>query len=58
MELDISDYHTIVKKPMDFKTIHTKLTYSLYPKLKDFISDVNLTFDNCLLYNGKELMVS
>ena len=48
----------IVKKPMDFKTIHNKLKNNQYHKMKNFISDVTLTFDNCLLYNGKELMVS
>ena len=58
VKLGISDYVTIVKKPMDFKTIHNKLKNNQYHKMKNFISDVTLTFDNCLLYNGKELMVS
>ena len=38
---------------MDFGTIKTKLTYNAYDDEKDFYADMNLVFDNCILFNGK-----
>jgi hypothetical protein len=39
---------------MDFTTIKTKLSYNAYDSQHDFNSDMNLVFDNCILFNGIE----
>ena len=53
-ELDIPDYYQIVKKPMDFGTIKTKLKEHKYQRIEEFIEDMELVFYNCKLYNGVE----
>ena len=42
---------------MDFSTIKRKLASNLYTNFKQFNDDVNLTFDNCFLYNGPNTSV-
>ncbi|KAI5062291.1 hypothetical protein GOP47_0022830 [Adiantum capillus-veneris] len=50
--LEIPDYPTIVKHPMDLGTIMAKLNRKEYGDLPlNFIQDVRLTFDNAMLYN-------
>ena len=51
--LEIPDYFTIVKRPMDFGTIKTKLKESRYASLEAFCEDMTLVFDNCKLYNNE-----
>ena len=53
-ELRIPDYPTIVKNPIDFGTIRTKLKEHKYEKIEDFMDDMDLVFYNCRLYNGTE----
>lgn len=48
----IPDYNNIIKKPMDFGTIKKKLQFNLYSSPYEFKEDVDLVFNNCLLYNG------
>ncbi|CAD8089289.1 unnamed protein product [Paramecium sonneborni] len=50
----INDYYDIVKKPMDFGTVKQKLNTNQYKNCKEFYTDINLVFDNCILYNGSE----
>eukprot|EP00210_Caulerpa_lentillifera_P000708 g685.t1 len=47
------DYFTIIKHPMDFKTIGNKLraTKRKYQTPLDFRDDVRLVFKNCMMYN-------
>lgn len=52
MALNILDYPTIVKYPMDFGTIKKKLSFNGYDSELEFQGDMNLIFDNCILYNG------
>jgi bromodomain-containing protein 2 len=52
VELGILDYHDIVKHPMDFSTIKRKLNNNVYTNCKEFTEDMNLVFNNCILYNG------
>lgn len=53
-ELEIPDYFEVVKHPMDFGTIKNKLALNQYRGgLQEFIDDINLTFDNCIKYNGE-----
>ncbi|GMH03053.1 hypothetical protein Nepgr_004892 [Nepenthes gracilis] len=51
--LGLSDYHRIVKHPMDLGTIKLKLSRNMYRSPDDFAADVRLTFNNALLYNPK-----
>lgn len=53
IKLNIPHYPNIVKNPMDFSTIKTKLSYNAYDSQLDFNADMNLVFDNCILFNGK-----
>lgn len=49
--LNIPTYFQIVKKPMDFSTIQTKLDNNVYEKAKEFEEDVRLVFKNCYKFN-------
>jgi hypothetical protein len=57
-KLNIPDYKEIIKQPMDFGTIKTKLNTNQYLKFQDFLYDLNLVFENCLQYNGEHSQVS
>lgn len=48
------DYRDIVKRPMDLGTIKNKLSHSQYEHPKGFLEDMQLVFNNCYNYNGKE----
>ena len=49
--LGLTDYHTIIKKPMDLGTVKEKLESGQYRRAQDFASDVRLIFYNCYKYN-------
>jgi E1A/CREB-binding protein len=51
VELGLPDYFEIVKKPMDLGTIQKKVENGQYHAIDDFQTDVNLSFDNAMLYN-------
>lgn len=62
--LNIPDYPSIVKHPMDLSTIERKLNEGDYRSADEFEADIRLMFNNCYLYNppmtpvhkmGKEL---
>jgi Bromodomain len=46
------DYLKHISQPMDFRTIETKRSPS-YKSIKELQADLILTFQNCILYNGK-----
>jgi hypothetical protein len=51
----IPDYHQVIAKPIDFGTIRHKLETNQYKDgIQEFLYDVNLTFTNCLKYNGED----
>ncbi|CAL9767824.1 unnamed protein product, partial [Musa acuminata subsp. burmannicoides] len=50
-KLNIPDYCTVIKHPMDFGTISTKLSSDAYPSPQGFAADVRLTFTNAMTYN-------
>jgi len=50
--LNLSDYHLIVKKPMDLGTVKKKLENREYATPDEFATDARLVFNNCYLYNG------
>ena len=51
MALDIPDYLTIVKEPMDFGTIATQIENHVVQSKDDFAAAVRLVFDNAFKYN-------
>ena len=56
-QLKIPDYPTIVKHPMDFGTIKSRLKEQFYSNIVEFTRDIELTFYNCKLYNGEHTSV-
>uniref|UniRef100_A0A7N0T552 Uncharacterized protein n=1 Tax=Kalanchoe fedtschenkoi TaxID=63787 RepID=A0A7N0T552_KALFE len=51
VKLNLPDYFTIIKHPMDLGTIKKKLSSGLYPSPLEFFDDVRLTFSNAMTYN-------
>lgn len=51
VKLNIPDYFTIIKQPMDLGTIKSKLSSGSYPNPLEFAADVRLTFSNAMTYN-------
>ena len=56
-ELGLPDYFDIIKKPMDLGSIQKRLEKGEYHAIKDFQSDVNLSFDNAMSYNEQGSVV-
>ncbi|KAG6720185.1 hypothetical protein I3842_03G046500 [Carya illinoinensis] len=50
-KLNIPDYLTVIKHPMDLGTVKTKLASGVYLSPLDFRADVKLTFNNAMTYN-------
>ncbi|CAE6473133.1 unnamed protein product [Rhizoctonia solani] len=49
---DAPDYHLVIKHPMDLATMSKKVRTKQYRNKAEFISDLNLIWDNCLNYNA------
>lgn len=63
--LGLTDYHDVIKNPMDLGTIRKNLKHGLYdaPGAADlvtprFVQDVRLVFSNCRLYNERGSEIS
>ncbi|KAJ3472759.1 hypothetical protein NLG97_g10735 [Lecanicillium saksenae] len=50
--LNIPDYYSIIKKPMDLGKVSTMLSAGEFANLKDFDKHVRLVFENCYSFNG------
>ncbi|KAF6804543.1 hypothetical protein CSOJ01_10142 [Colletotrichum sojae] len=48
---DAPDYYTMIKQPMDLGTMTKKLKSLTYKSKAEFVTDLNLIWDNCLKYN-------
>ncbi|KAK1757286.1 bromodomain-containing protein [Echria macrotheca] len=48
---DAPDYYNFIKQPMDLGTMTKKLKSLTYKSKADFVTDLNLIWDNCLKYN-------
>jgi hypothetical protein len=57
IELGLPDYFEVVKRPMDLGTIKKRLENGCYHSLEAFQVDVNLTFENAMLYNPEGSVV-
>ncbi|XP_062371599.1 bromodomain testis-specific protein isoform X1 [Sardina pilchardus] len=51
IRLQLPDYYSIIKKPMDLNTIKKRLENNYYWKAMECIEDFNSMFTNCYLYN-------
>ncbi|KAL2639242.1 hypothetical protein AAZV13_06G158100 [Glycine max] len=51
VKLNIPDYFTVIKHPMDLGTVKKRITSGEYSNPMDFAADVRLTFDNAMFYN-------
>ncbi|KAL1536543.1 hypothetical protein AAHA92_29178 [Salvia divinorum] len=51
VKLNIPDYFNIIKTPMDFGTVKSKLNSGKYSNPIEFVDDVRLTFTNAKTYN-------
>ncbi|RWS04078.1 bromodomain-containing protein 3-like isoform X2, partial [Dinothrombium tinctorium] len=49
-----TDYHDIIKHPMDLATVKQKMDNREYRKPEDFAADVRLIFTNCYKYNPED----
>lgn len=58
VELNLPDYFEVIEKPMDLGTVKKKLDNGVYRNLKEVEGDINLTFDNAMLYNPDGSVVS
>ncbi|OEU17169.1 DUF906-domain-containing protein [Fragilariopsis cylindrus CCMP1102] len=57
VELGLPDYFELIKKPMDLGSVQKKLEKGEYHAIKDFQSDVNLSFENAMTYNEQGSVV-
>ncbi|XP_071703801.1 uncharacterized protein [Rutidosis leptorrhynchoides] len=51
---ELPDYHDVIKQPMDFGTLRTKLDAGLYQNLEELEADVNLICSNAMQYNSSD----
>ncbi|XP_026119302.1 bromodomain testis-specific protein isoform X1 [Carassius auratus] len=51
VRLNLPDYYTIIKNPMDMTTIKKRLENNYYWKAMECIEDFNNMFTNCYVYN-------
>ncbi|KAK7940460.1 hypothetical protein WMY93_003786 [Mugilogobius chulae] len=51
IKLNLPDYYTIIKTPMDMGTIKKRLENSYYWNAQECIQDFNTMFTNCYIYN-------
>ena len=49
--LQVPDYLMVVKRPMDFSTVLTNIDEHKYVTVAEFMSDVDLIWQNALEYN-------
>ncbi|CAI2356451.1 unnamed protein product [Caenorhabditis sp. 36 PRJEB53466] len=53
-KLEIPEYHNVVSKPMDLRTIERRLRNLYYWSADDAIKDINQLFTNCYTFNPPE----
>ncbi|ESZ96804.1 hypothetical protein SBOR_2805 [Sclerotinia borealis F-4128] len=48
------DYYNVIKHPMDLGTMTKKLKSLVYKSKKEFVTDLDMIWENCLKYNGQD----
>jgi hypothetical protein len=56
--LNIPDYYSIIKYPMDLKTVETNIFSNKYETVQQFATDMRRIWTNCYTYNPPETDVS
>lgn len=56
--LNIPDYFTVIKQPMDLSTISKKIDLNEYATAEAFMADVRLMLTNCFTYNAPDSQVT
>lgn len=51
LELGLTNYPQIIKRPMDISTCRKNLAKARYNNYKEFFGDIQLIWDNCKHYN-------
>ncbi|XP_045703083.1 bromodomain testis-specific protein [Phyllostomus hastatus] len=51
VKLNLPDYYTLIKNPMDLSTIKKRLEHKYYVQASECIEDFNTMFSNCYSYN-------
>ena len=54
IELGLPDYFEVIENPMDLNLVKTQLENFRYENFEDVRRDVNLVFENAILYNGDD----
>lgn len=49
---DVPTYHTVIKRPMDLRTLKENLGKRFYSAVEDFEADFNLMIENSIRFNG------
>lgn len=52
-KLNLSDYHNIIKTPIDLSTIKKKMDDRKYESASEFVADISLMLSNCYQYNPR-----
>lgn len=55
--LDLPDYPTVIKNPMDLGTVSVKLEEGLYMTIAEVMADLQLIWDNCKTYNSADSLI-
>ncbi|KAG8223686.1 hypothetical protein J437_LFUL004051 [Ladona fulva] len=50
----VRDYYSVIKDPMDLETVAKKVKAHKYHNRHEFLSDIELILQNCVVYNGKD----
>jgi len=60
LQSEVPDYYDIIKRPMDFAKIKSKLNMGHYRINEEVLNDIQLVFKNCDAYNteGNEIYVA
>lgn len=48
---EVPDYTQVIRNPMDFSTMKTKIDHHKYHTVKMFLDDIDLICNNALEYN-------
>ncbi|KMU88865.1 bromodomain-containing protein [Coccidioides immitis H538.4] len=58
VKLNIPNYPTIIKEPMDLHTMEDKIKSGAYKTVDQITADFKLMIDNCITFNGPEHVVT
>ncbi|KIP09038.1 hypothetical protein PHLGIDRAFT_103496 [Phlebiopsis gigantea 11061_1 CR5-6] len=54
LKSEVPDYYDVIMHPMDLQTMQKKVRQKQYKSKREFKDDLDLIYNNCLLYNANE----